>query len=98
MAKLAVPVDHRRMTKLLTEMTRADWLTRRWVNTTPPGSAEMMFTDAGDFPEEQRRALLEVLHAHREPNGASRPLEDRASSALSALRAAPRPSQLRPAR
>jgi len=49
------------MTKFLSEMTRADWLTRRWINITPPGSTEMMFTDAGDFPEEQRAALLQVL-------------------------------------
>jgi hypothetical protein len=56
------------MTKWLSEMTRADWLTRRWVNTTPPASAEMMFTDAGDFPHEQRMALLEVLHGRPAPN------------------------------
>ena len=51
------------MIKRLSEMTRADWLTRRWIDTTPVGSAEMMFTDAGDFPEEQRRVLLNVLRA-----------------------------------
>ena len=51
------------MIKRLSEMTRADWLTRRWIDTTPLGSAEMTFTDAGDFPEEQRRVLLNVLRA-----------------------------------
>lgn len=56
------------MTKRLSEMTRADWLTRRWVNTTPPGSGEMMFTDAGDFPQAQRMALLDILHARPAPN------------------------------
>jgi hypothetical protein len=56
------------MTKRLSDMTRADWLTRRWVNTTPPGSTEMMFTDAGDFPHEQRMTLLDVLHARPAPN------------------------------
>jgi hypothetical protein len=57
------------MTKLLSEMTRADWLTRRWINTTPAGSAEMMFSDAGDFLPEQRMILLHVLDAGptREP-------------------------------
>jgi len=52
------------MTKRLSEMTRADWLTRRWIAITPPGSAEMMFSDAGDFPEEQRMLLLDVLHSN----------------------------------
>ena len=51
------------MIKRLSEMTRADWLTRRWLNTTPPGSAEMEFTDDGDFPPKQRAVLLAVLHA-----------------------------------
>jgi hypothetical protein len=51
------------MVKRVSEMTRADWLTRRWINTTPPGSREMMFTDGGDFPQEQRMALLRLLHA-----------------------------------
>ena len=51
------------MTKLLSEMTRADWLTRRWINTTPAGRVEMMFRDAGGFPPEQRVVLLHVLHA-----------------------------------
>jgi hypothetical protein len=51
------------MIELLSEMTRADWLTRRWVDTTPPGSTEMMSTDAGDFPQEQRGALLQVLNS-----------------------------------
>jgi len=57
------------MTKLLSEMTRADWLTRRWINRTPAGSAEMMFSDAGDFPPEQRMVLLHVRGAGpaREP-------------------------------
>lgn len=63
MAAVALPPDDQHMTKMLKDMTRTDWLTRRWVNTTPPGDAEMMFTDAGDFPEAQRRALLNVLHA-----------------------------------
>lgn len=67
------------MMKLLSEMTRADWLTRRWVNTTPPGSAEMMFTDAGDFPPEQRKALLDVLHAGN-GNGAAASLGDAGGS------------------
>jgi hypothetical protein len=61
MAVVALLPDDQAMTKLLKDMTRTDWLTRRWVNTTPPGSAEMMFTDDGDFPEAQRRALLDVL-------------------------------------
>ena len=52
----------RTMTKRLAEMTRADWLTRRWINTTPPGSIDMVFADAGDFPEAQRRMLLAILH------------------------------------
>jgi hypothetical protein len=52
----------RTMTKRLADMTRADWLTRRWINTTPPGSVEMVFTDAGDFPEAQGRMLLAILH------------------------------------
>jgi len=43
-------------------MTRADWLTRRWIDTTPAGSAEMTFSDGGDFPPEQRMALLRALH------------------------------------
>jgi len=60
-AVVAVLPDDQAMTKLLKDMTRTDWLTRRWVDTTAPGSAEMMFTDAGDFPEAQRRALLDVL-------------------------------------
>jgi hypothetical protein len=51
------------MTKTLSEMTRADWLSRRWVNTTPPGSPEMQFTDAGDFPPIQRAAMLAILEA-----------------------------------
>lgn len=51
------------MTKRLSEMTRADWLSRRWVNTTSPGSPEMHFTDAGDFPPKQRAALLAILNA-----------------------------------
>jgi hypothetical protein len=51
------------MVKFLSEMTRVDWLTRRWLNTTPPGSKEMMFTDAGGFPPAQRTALLDVLYA-----------------------------------
>jgi hypothetical protein len=50
------------MTKRLSEMTRADWLSRRWVNTTPPGSREMQFTDDGDFPPNQRAALLALLN------------------------------------
>jgi hypothetical protein len=50
------------MTKRLSEMTRTDWLTRRWVDATPPGSPEMFFTDAGDFPPAQRAALLRTLH------------------------------------
>jgi hypothetical protein len=54
------------MTKRLSEMTRTDWLTRRWINTTPSGSTEMMFTDAGDFPEPQRAVLLAILHADRD--------------------------------
>ena len=56
------------MVKLLSDMTRADWLTRRWINTTPPGSAEMTFTDAGDFPQEQRLALFRVLNARADAN------------------------------
>jgi hypothetical protein len=51
------------MVKRVSEMIRADWLMRRWINTTPPGSTEMMFTDGGDFPQAQRMALLRVLHA-----------------------------------
>lgn len=51
------------MTKPLSEMTRTDWLTRRWIDTTPPGSAEMIFTDAGEFPEAQRTVLLALLQA-----------------------------------
>lgn len=61
MAAAAVSADTRPMTKKLSEMTRADWLSRRWIHTTPPGSPEMVFTDAGDFPEEQRQALFDVL-------------------------------------
>ena len=57
------PAEHPRMRKPLSEMTRADWLTRRWLNTTPPGSAEMEFTDDGDFPPTQRAALLAILNA-----------------------------------
>lgn len=53
------------MTKILSEMTRADWLTRRWINITPPGSPEMVFADAGEFPVEQRAVLLDILHAGR---------------------------------
>jgi hypothetical protein len=51
------------MTKRLSEMTRTDWLSRRWVNTTPAGSSEMQFTDDGDFPPKQRAVLLAILHA-----------------------------------
>lgn len=51
------------MTKRLSEMSRTDWLSRRWVNTTPPGSPEMQFTDAGDFPPKQRAAMLAILEA-----------------------------------
>jgi hypothetical protein len=43
--------------KRLFEVTRADWLSRRWVETTPPGSPETQFTDAGDFPPEQRAVM-----------------------------------------
>jgi hypothetical protein len=43
-------------------MTRADWLSRRWRNITPPGSPEMHFTDDGDFPPEQRAVMLEILN------------------------------------
>jgi len=50
------------MTKRLSEMTRADWLTRRWIDTTPAGSAELTFSDGSDFPPEQRMAVLQVLH------------------------------------
>lgn len=51
------------MVKRLSEMTRADWLSRRWLNTTPAGSPEMQFTDDGDFPPEQRAVMLAILHA-----------------------------------
>jgi hypothetical protein len=51
------------MVKRLSEMTRADWLTRRWISATPPGSTEMMFADGDDFPQEQRMVMLRVLHA-----------------------------------
>lgn len=51
------------MTKRLSEMTRADWLSRRWLNTTPPGNPEMQFTDDGDFPPKQRAAMLAILNA-----------------------------------
>ena len=50
------------MTKTLSERTRADWLSRRWIDTTPPGNPEMVFTDARDFPDEQRTALLDILN------------------------------------
>jgi hypothetical protein len=50
------------MTKRLSEMTRADWLSRRWINNTPPGSPEMVFTDGGEFPEVQRATLLLILN------------------------------------
>jgi hypothetical protein len=59
------------MVKALSEMTRADWLTRRWIDTTPPGSPEMMFTDAGDFPLEQCAVLLQVLNAGLGPEAAT---------------------------
>lgn len=62
MATIA-PMTIAPVTKKLSEMTRADWLTRRWVEATPPGSLEMFFTDAGDFPPAQRAALLRTLHA-----------------------------------
>ena len=63
MVRLGRGRDNSRMVKLLSDMTRADWLTRRWINTTPPGCSVMMFTDAGDFPQEQRLALLRILNA-----------------------------------
>lgn len=66
------PLTLRAMTKKLSEMTRADWLSRRWINVTPPGTAEMVFTDAGDFPEEQRSALLSILASGRDPSGPGR--------------------------
>ena len=55
------------MIKLLSEMTRADWLTRRWINVTLPGGTEMMFADAGEFPHEQRAALLHLLNGRLGP-------------------------------
>jgi hypothetical protein len=58
------------MTKKLSEMTRTDWLSRRWVEATSPGSSELFFTDAGDFPPEQRAILLSILHGADTPASA----------------------------
>jgi hypothetical protein len=38
MAAIALPPDDQEMTKMLKDMTRADWLTRRWVNRERPAA------------------------------------------------------------